>query len=78
MQPRILAEKLDRAQKRIVAAVTVLSQGRDVPPLPVHRDPQQQALFQTEWIADRLDELQAHVQADAPPAATPKKGKGEL
>lgn len=75
MQPRILAERLDRAQKRIVAAVAELSKGRDVPPLPEHRDPQLQALFRLEWIADRLDELPAPTQAEPQPAEKPKKGK---
>jgi hypothetical protein len=75
MQPRILAEKLEVAQRRIVAAVAKLSQGREIPPLPQHRDPQQQALFRMEWIADRLDELQAPTQAEAQPAEKPKKGK---
>lgn len=73
MTPRILAQRLDTAQKRIVAAVTELAQGRDIPPLPTHRDPQQQALFRTEWIADRLEELKAAI----PPvtAAEPSKKK---
>ena len=75
MQPRIQAQRLDTAQKRIVAAVAKLSEGRDVPPLPEHRDPQLQALFRMEWIADRLDELQAPLQAEAQPAEKPKKGK---
>ena len=75
MQPRILAQRLDTAQKRIVAAVQQLSQGREVPPLPEHRDPQQQALFRMEWIADRLDELAAPAQAEAQPAEKPKTKK---
>lgn len=65
MMPRILAARLDVAEKRITAAVERLAAGRDVPALPFHRDPQQQALFRQEWIADRLDEL---VQAQAGPA----------
>lgn len=75
MQPRILAQRLDTAQKRIVAAVQQIAQGREVPPLPEHRDPQQQALFRMEWIADRLDELGASVQAEAASAKKPKKAK---
>ena len=75
MTPRILAQRLDIAQKRIVAAVTELSQGRDVPPLPEHRDPQQQALFRTEWIADRLDELKAAAPAAPATPAEPSKKK---
>ena len=78
MTPRILAQRLDIAQKRIVVAVTQLAQGRDIPPLPEHRDPQQQALFRMEWIADRLDELPAPAQpAQAAPAepAEPSKKK---
>ena len=76
MTPRFLAQRLDTAQKRIVAAVTELAQGRDIPPLPAHRDPQQQALFRTEWIADRLEELKAAAQpAPAAPAAEPSKKK---
>lgn len=59
MTPRILAQRLDIAQKRILAAVEKLAQGRDIPPLPQHRDPQQQALFRLEWVADRLEELPA-------------------
>jgi hypothetical protein len=74
MQPRIQAQRLDIAQKRIVATVTVLSEGREVPPLPAHRDPQQQMLFRMEWIADRLDEL-AQPQAEAQPADKPKSKK---
>lgn len=74
MTPRILAQRLDVAQKRIVARVVELSQGRDVPPLPEHRDPQQQALFRMEWIADRLDKLPAPAQpAQAAPAEPSKK-----
>lgn len=71
MMPRIMAARLDTAEKRITAAVEKLAAGRDVPALPFHRDPQQQALFRQEWIADRLDELvgaQAKA-ADAKPAA---------
>lgn len=76
MTPRILAQRLDIAQKRIVAAVTQLSQGRDIPPLPEHRDPQQQALFRMEWIADRLEELKAPAPtAEAAPAEKPKSKK---
>ena len=77
MTPRILAQRLDTAQKRILAAVTDLAQGRDIPPLPQHRDPQQQALFRLEWVADRLEELKAAAAPPAPAAPadapTPKK-----
>ena len=73
MTPRILAQRLDVAQKRIVAAVEKLSQGRDVPPLPAHRDPQQQALFRMEWIAERLDEVTATASAE-PKAKKAKEG----
>lgn len=73
MTPRILAQRLDVAQKRIVAAVEKLSQGRDVPPLPAHRDPQQQALFRMEWIAERLDEVAATASAE-PKAKKAKEG----
>lgn len=79
MTPRILAQRLDTAQKRILAAVTELAQGRDIPPLPVHRDPQQQALFRLEWVADRLEELKAATAQPAPaaPADAPKKKEGK-
>lgn len=78
MTPRILAQRLDVAQKRIVARVIELAQGRDVPPLPEHRDPQQQALFRMEWIADRLAELPAPTQpAQAAPAEPSKKKEGK-
>jgi hypothetical protein len=78
MTPRILAQRLDIAQKRIVAAVTQLSQGRDIPPLPEHRDPQQQALFRMEWIADRLEDLPAPAPtAEAAPAEPSKKKEGK-
>lgn len=74
MTPRILAQRLDIAQKRILAAVQELAQGRDIPPLPEHRDPQQQALFRLEWVADRLEELKTPAQpAPAPPAEPSKK-----
>jgi hypothetical protein len=75
MQPRIQAQRLDIAQKRIVAAVTVLSEGREVPPLPAHRDPQQQMLFRMEWIADRLDELAQPAPAAEPEPEKPKSKK---
>lgn len=76
MTPRILAQRLDVAQKRILAAVTELAQGRDIPPLPAHRDPQQQALFRLEWVADRLEELKAAAPpVTAAPAAEPSKKK---
>lgn len=73
MTPRILAQRLDVAQKRIQDAVAKMAQGREVPPLPSYRDPQQQAMFRMEWIADRLDEL-ALPTADAP-EPKPKRGK---
>ena len=77
MTPRFLAQRLDTAQKRIVAAVETLAQGRDIPPLPEHRDPQQQALYRLEWTADRLDELVAVAAklAQAVLSAEPSKKK---
>lgn len=66
MQPRILAARMDGAQKRIVTAVTTLAQGRELPPLPWHRDPQQAELFRTEWIADRLEEMAQPETAEKP------------
>ena len=79
MTPRFLAQRLDTAQKRIVAAVETLAQGRDIPPLPEHRDPQQQALFRLEWVADRLEELKVAAAQPAPaaPADAPKKKEGK-
>ena len=78
MTPRFLAQRLDTAEKRILAAVATLAQGRDIPPLPEHRDPQQQALYRLEWVADRLAELAAAAQpAPAAPAETPKKKEGK-
>ena len=78
MTPRFLAQRLDTAEKRILAAVATLAQGRDIPPLPEHRDPQQQALYRLEWVADRLAELAAAAQpAQLGPAETPKKKEGK-